>query len=425
MKFPHKFLEKPVTTLTVDDIPLIMRKKTDKKKTERAGAQLKEVTKSRDITDAVRFILWGKAAGRCQFNGCNKLVWKNPVTQEDVNIAQAAHIYAFSEDGPRGNKGISDEDLNSFRNLLLTCHACHKTIDTKGKELRYSVELLQQWKADHESRIERVSGIDPDHHSHIVLFGRGIGDVQSPLRYDRAAAAMFPKHFPAADRVIELGTGASERTERDEEFWRLELADLEKRFGRLLCEPLADGDVSHLSVFALAPMPLLIRLGTLLTDIRDVEVYQLHRDPKGWKWPSEDKTIAIELQKPETLTGAPALVISLSATISDDRIHRVLGQDASIWRLTIPKPTQECVRSRADLNAFYLDVLKAMDAIKEVHGESHPLSIFPAAPVSAMVKLGLARQPKADLDWIIYDEVKELGGFVETIRIGNHSQVNP
>lgn len=379
-------------------------------------------TKTRDIRADVRYLLWGRSAGRCQFNGCNKPVWKNPVTQEEVNIAQAAHIYAFSEDGPRGNEGIEDEDLNSLKNLLLTCHACHKTIDTGGKDLRYSVELLQKWKADHESRIERVTGIDPDHHSHIVLFGRGIGDVQSPLRYDRAAAAMFPMHYPAANKAIELGTGISERTERDEEFWRLELADLEKRFGRLLLEPLTDGEISHLSVFALAPMPMLIRLGTLITDIRDVEVYQLHRDPKGWKWPSEEKTIAIKLQKPESTTGAPALVIALSATISDERIHRVLGEDASIWRVTIPTPTQECIRSRADLNAFYLETLKAMDAIKAAHGETSPLSIFPAAPVSTMVQLGLARQPKADLDWIIYDEVKELGGFVKAIGIGNRSE---
>ncbi len=383
------------------------------------AAKYKEVTRS--IPEPVRCMLWGKAAGRCQFNGCNKPVWRNPVTQEEVNIAQAAHIYAFSEGGPRGKEGIDYEDLNSLKNLLLTCHACHKTIDTKGKELRYSVELLQSWKAEHESRIERVTGIDPDHHSHVVLFGRGIGDVQSPLRYELASAAMFPGHYPAATRAVELGTGVSERTERDEEFWRLERADLEKRFGRLLQEPLSDGDISHLSVFALAPMPLLIRLGTLLTDIRDVEVYQLHRDPKGWKWPSEEKTISIELQEPESKAGAPALVISLSATISDERIHRVLGEDASIWRLTIPAPTQECIRSRADLNAFYHEALKVMDAIKAAHGETHPLSIFPAAPVSTLVELGLARQPKADLDWIIYDEVKELGGFVEAIRIGNHS----
>ena len=46
--------------------------------------------------------LWGRAAGRCQFSGCNRLLYKSSVTQESVNLAQKAHIYSFSEKGPRG-----------------------------------------------------------------------------------------------------------------------------------------------------------------------------------------------------------------------------------------------------------------------------------------------------------------------------------
>ena len=32
------------------------------------------------------------------------------MTSERVNIAQRAHIYSFSEDGPRGNDGVSPGD---------------------------------------------------------------------------------------------------------------------------------------------------------------------------------------------------------------------------------------------------------------------------------------------------------------------------
>jgi|GEM_PF-2304153 len=45
-------------------------------------------------------------------------------------------------------------------------------------------------------------------------------------------------------------------------------------------------------------MPLLIRLGTLLTEIRDVDVYQFHREPKGWAWPSVDQGIDLRVDKP-------------------------------------------------------------------------------------------------------------------------------
>jgi hypothetical protein len=381
-------------------------------------ATLKEVTTSRHITNTSRFLLWGRAGGRCQFNGCNSPLWKNPVTQEAVNIAQAAHIYAFSSDGPRGNEGIPKDELNSFANLLLTCHKCHETIDWKKDGGRYSIELLQNWKARHEARIERVTGVDPDHHSHVVLYDRAIGGVHSPVRYDRATVAMFPDRFPAEDQPLQLAASASDCTEKDEEFWAVEIKDLERKYERKIHDRLTNGEIDHLSVFALAPMPLLIRLGTLLTEIRDVDVYQLHREQKGWTWPSVDKGIDLKIEKPSRYDGAPSLVIALSATIDDSRVKSVMGDDTAIWRITIPEPTQECIRSKADLFAFKQTARLLLNEIKASHGQDAVLSIFPAAPVSAMVELGRVRQPKADLGWIIYDENRALGGFTKAVEIG-------
>lgn len=385
--------------------------------------ELEEVTRSRYIPDAVRFMLWGRAAGRCQFNGCNKSLWKNPLTQEAVNIAEAAHIYAFSDGGPRGNEGIEPNKLNEFENLLLACHDCHKTIDAEqAAGSRYPVELLRGWKADHEGRVELVTGIHPDHKSHVVLYGRAINGAHSLLRFDRAANGMFPRRYPAERQAVELSLSGSDSTERDAGFWRAELRDLERKFSRQVRDRLANGEIDHLSVFALAPMPLLIRLGTLLTDIRDVDVYQLHRDPKGWEWPGEAETIELLVEKPSQTQVPPALVIALSATIDESRIERALGKDAAIWRVTIPQPNQECIRSRADLAAFSNLVRPLLDEIKATHGHDAKLSIFPAAPVSTMVELGRVRQPKADMDWVIYDENRDLGGFVEAIAIRGGKQ---
>ena len=57
---------------------------------------------SRYIKPAVEKELWARAAGRCQFDGCNKILYKSSVTQERVNISEKAHIYSISEKGPRG-----------------------------------------------------------------------------------------------------------------------------------------------------------------------------------------------------------------------------------------------------------------------------------------------------------------------------------
>lgn len=383
-----------------------------------AEVQIKEVTKSRHINNADKFMLWGCAAGRCQFRGCNKPLWKHPETQEAVNIAEAAHIYSFSEDGPRGNEGIDGEDLNTEQNLLLVCHDCHKTIDTEQKAgTRYSVELLQNWKTDHEERVELVSGIDPDHKSHVVLYDRAIGGIDSPVRFDRASAAMFPLRYPAESKGIELAASGSDATERDVDFWSNELRELDRKFRRKVGERLEDGEIEHLSVFALSPMPLLVRLGALLTEIRDVDVYQLHRNPKGWAWPEEKEAIKIEVHEPSNTNGQAALVIALSATINDSRIRRVLGEETSIWRVTIASPNQECIRSRKDLAIFCGIIRQLMDNIKAVHSHESILSIFPAAPVSTMLELGRVRQPKADIDWVIYDENRATGGFSKAIKL--------
>lgn len=91
---------------------------------------------SRYIKREVERVLWAKAAGRCQFNGCNRPLYKSPVTQEHVNISEKAHIYSFSENGPRGwGPFITNRaQINDISNLMLVCHDCHTKIDQDKKE---------------------------------------------------------------------------------------------------------------------------------------------------------------------------------------------------------------------------------------------------------------------------------------------------
>ena len=117
---------------------------------------------SRSVSVPDQCVLWAQAAGRCQFLGCNRPLWKSPVTQEPVNIAEKSHIYAFKPSGARGNDGIKPTELNRVGNLMLVCHDCHRKIDKAPDGGRYTVELLRAWKRQHEERIERVTGISPE-----------------------------------------------------------------------------------------------------------------------------------------------------------------------------------------------------------------------------------------------------------------------
>jgi 5-methylcytosine-specific restriction endonuclease McrA len=384
---------------------------------ERRVGPVTDITKSRHIRDATRCLLWGKAAGRCEFSGCNRELWKSPVTQEQVNIAEAAHIYAFSSDGPRGNDGIDIEKLNEVANLMLACHDCHKTMDNDGEGERYSVELLQQWKAEHERRIEIVTGVDPKKKSHVVLYGAGIGEHNKPLNFAEAAHALFPGWYPAEDRPIALEIVDGIEKDSTADYWKLQRTNLETKFRLRVKERIERGEIEHISVFALAPQPMLILLGTLMIDITPAEVYQRHREPTAtWDWPSASGDFQFQVSEPPSFKGPPALVLALSAPVNDERITSVLD-GAAIWKITVPQPNTDLVKSREQLSRFRTLMRELLDRIKSRHGQEVPLHIFPVAGVSPSVELGRIRMPKAHMPWKIYDQNNQRGGFVPALDI--------
>lgn len=379
------------------------------------GDEPTEVT--RYVSTAIQAILWGRAAGRCEFAGCNQPLWRSPVTQEPVSIAQKAHIYSFSSDGPRGNAGIDASDLNGLDNLFLVCPACHLKIDNAPDGGRYTVAVVQEMKARHERRIEVVTGIDPTRRSHVLMYGANIGDHSSPRLMAEAASAIFPDRYPAEATPITLGTLDSPTTDRSAEFWRTEAAHLRSHFQRRVGERLTAGEVEHLSVFALAPQPLLVLLGTLLGDITPADVYQRHREPPSWGWPATATTPDFVVEHPSKFAGPPALVLALSATITRDRVEAVLGADACVWQVTVAVPHNDLTKSREQLGRFRTLLRDTLNRIKAAHGQNTPLHIFPAVSAAMAVELGRTRMPKADVPWLVYDQVNARGGFVHALTI--------
>lgn len=47
--------------------------------------------------------LWARAAGRCEFRGCNELLYLDQLTKKRSNVSAISHIVAYSPDGPRGH----------------------------------------------------------------------------------------------------------------------------------------------------------------------------------------------------------------------------------------------------------------------------------------------------------------------------------
>ena len=375
---------------------------------------------SRHVPEPVQRFLWGRAAGRCEFRACNRPLSKSLASQNQVNAAQKAHIHSIGKNGPRGRGGLTGEELNQIANLLLVCHQCHQEIDQKRDGGQYTAEVLRAMKAAHEERIERVTGINPHRSSHVVKYCVNVGDFSAPLDTAITAEALFAaSRFPAEDRPIELGAVDSSGRDRDSEFWATEEKALLGKFETRVAQRLADGSVHHLSVFAFGPQPLLVLLGCLLTDIPQVDVYQLQREPPSWAWPSREQDIEFEIVRPADFSGNPALVLSLSASIAPERVRAVVGPEPSIWEIRISKPHNDFLVSPRILSGFRRTMRPLLNEIKLQHGHDATLHLFPAVPVAAAVELGRIRQPKADMPWVVYDENRRVGGFQQAIRIGH------
>ena len=375
---------------------------------------LKEIT--RNISRNIERLLWTCAAGRCEFNGCNRALYKSSVTGETVNISEKAHIYSFSKGGPRGwgPFGSKEGELNDASNLLLVCHDCHKTIDQDKNGKRYPADLLIEWKRQHEFRISIVTAIHPNMKSHVVLYGANISEQNSPLSSNEAIQAMFPEWYPAGDRPINLSMSCTHE-DQTSAYWNTETNHLRRVFDRAIRPLIEEANPCHFSLFCLAPQPLLMLLGTLFSDKVPLEVYQLHREPQTWKWQSHPESFYFKVNEPKIVDYEPVLVISLSDKISYDRITSVLSKRVSIWELTTADCHNDFLRSQAQLTMFREAVRKLTNSIQEAHGMSRPLKIFPAMPVACAVEFGRVRMPKASMPWIIYDQNNAAGKFIQTI----------
>jgi hypothetical protein len=373
------------------------------------------------IPDHVRLRLWGKAAGRCEYEGCNDRLWIDPLTQWEFNAAYIAHIYADSPNGPRYDAAKSEELKADLANLMLLCDVHHRLID-HGDVAGHPVERLLAMKAKHEDRVELVGNIQPELRTEIVLYCANIGAHDAPVTFGQAAQAVVPARYPASAKGVGIGLKNSLLADRDDVFWTAEIEQLERGYDRDVRPRASDG--MHFSLFAVGPQPLLTLLGSLLSDLHGVDVYQLHREPvRTWAWApdesSPDSEFVLDIVPPAERERHErvAIVFGMSAALDHKRIHDVLGSKVSIWTLQLRAPHNDALRTRRQLGQFRAKCRELLSRINTEHPGLDELNVFPAMPVAAAVELGRVRMPKADPPLVIYDEDRSLGGFRRALRI--------
>lgn len=365
------------------------------------GKQPREVTK---------LLVWGRAAGRCQFKNCQKALDHDLIAgKADVNAAYLAHIIASSPNGKRGHKTRSHELSDDASNIMLMCDVHHRIIDGEETWQDHPEKLLLQWKQEHEEWVDLVLSSGPESRSHILQFSAPIGPNETAVSFDDCADAIMPTRTPAERRPMEIKVRGMHFQDSEETYWTVQPQTLRDGIERNVRGRFEAGDIRRLSIFGLAPIPLLMELGRLVSDISDVDVYERHREPAQWKWPEDGPEVSFSRTKGREGLKHVALKLSVTSHITDDRIRNAVGDDVSIWDISSDPQSQGVIRHRSDLSRYRSIVRTTLDEIKNTHGMDVTLSVFPAVPVSCAIEFGRVWQPKAHPVVEVFDQVQGRG----------------
>lgn len=240
---------------------------------------IKERSERQKISPTVIIRLWTRAGGRCEF--CNENLLRDSLTLQEANLSNVAHIVAVSHDGPRGDDPLSVEERDDIENLMLVCRKHHALIDSPENAHEYPVERLREMKRAHEDRIFRLTGFDPANKTMIVRLRANFdSQVPDPITRGTIEQAIAPRFMQDEQGLpIDL-TQIPFRF--SPEYWTITAEEVQRRVNAVFAPAVAREPVYHVSVFAMAPVPLLIVLGHAIGSLVPVDLYQRHMDTDSW-----------------------------------------------------------------------------------------------------------------------------------------------
>ncbi len=373
---------------------------------------------TRNVPWKTRLLLYVRAGGRCEFDGCNRYLLEHHATESPGNFGEQAHIYAFAESGPRGAEPDRPSEINSIENLVLLCAQCHHLVDAIEPE-SYSAAALKAFKQDHEDRIFSLTELSKDRAT-VPLVIRGLIHGRSvDISDEEMQAAVAPSYLRRRHRIdIDL---RNLRDTPSEDYWGVCAAEIDRRVARLTDSEPESRRSLRISVFGLAAIPLLIHLGSRLSDKVTVDLYQRHRGEESWKWQTGlgRARFAHRLLSRGRAGEAVALLVNVSGRNSVDDVHRALTPGTEVFELTLEEedPSPLILRTREDLSRFTEAYIRLLSRIRAAHPHLEAIQVFPAVPAPVAITLGRVRLPKVDPALVIWDRDVRAGGFTKTLEV--------
>lgn len=368
--------------------------------------------------------LWARAAGRCEFRGCNKLLYVDGLTQKRSNLATIAHIVSFRPGGSRGDAIRSPQLAKDINNLMLTCKAHGSLIDDKDKEDDYPEELLLEYKREHEDRIRMLTDITDEAQTHVLIVNAPIDGERFDISTKSAFQAILPKYSDSENPSI-IDLRSITLPPADEGVFATlsaQLSDEVRDFRSSL--PHGHPDKS-ISVFALAPIPLLVHLGLELSDLHEVDLYQRHRETQTWTWDIPDESdndtefaqlYTVEIPEEPDSDAEVVITISISASVSQQQIEATVGRNAAVFAIRANEPGPDFLRSKRRLALFGYEFRRLLEAIRERYGRDRTVHLLGAIPSPVAIEVGRSIQ-RYHPPFRVYEYDKPIASYVEGMTI--------
>ena len=182
---------------------------------------------------------------------------------------------------------------------------------------------------------------------------------------------------------------------------------------------------AHVSVFALASIPLLVLFGRHVSDKISTDFFQRHRDvPDPWCWRQGDRPVSYDtrLIRDGADRSRVGLLLSISGTIHQGTIPADFRASCPLYEIIVTSelPDPRVIKRREDVAEFRRTYGHFLARLGAEHPKCRELHLFPAVPAPVAVMCGHERLPKVQPTLCVYDNIKEQNGFVLRLRIDHH-----
>jgi hypothetical protein len=369
------------------------------------------------IPELTAIHLWTVAGGRCQF--CNEYLLQDSLTLKGANFSNVAHIVAISRDGPRGDDPLPLAERDKIGNLMLVCRKHHALIDSREHVAEYTVEKLREMKRRQEERILRLTGFDPANKTTILRLRANFdSQVVDPIARAAIERAIEPKFMQDEQGIpIDL-TQIPFRLSDD--YWALAGEEVRNGVRAMFAPALARDPVRHISVFAMAPIPLLVLLGHCLGSLFPIDLYQRHMDTDSWCWKDggEPTLFKVAGERNSTISKEVAVLISVSGAIDRKALPPEVAS-LPVYELTVAEgsPHRTRINSREDLERFRIAYQDLLGRIRDHHPGAEAIRLFAAVPTPVAIICGREVLRKVDPTIHVYDFDKVASRYKSTLKV--------